>query len=289
MKVVSRTHVLLVAGLLGPFALGSFACSSDDDDNSSGTSTTRAGGSTGTSSGGGSFGAGGSSGGTSSGGGVTGGAGTSGTGGTAGGLGAGGSFAGGGSSGGTGGSSGSSGGVGGSSGSSGGASGDAGASDAGALSDDQVGGVAFELNSGEAMIGMLASSRAMRAEVKSFASTMVNDHSAAVAKLTALFKATGITPAQSPDRAMVAAEAMATIAMLTPLNGAAFDSAYMASQVKMHTDALMMLDTKLLPAATNAQLKSELTSMRATVAAHLMMAKQIQGGGSDGGAGDSGT
>jgi putative membrane protein len=285
------TRFLLCAFLLVPLApsFGS-GCGDDDDDNNGGTSTERTGGTTG-------------SGGSRSGG--TGGGGSTGTGGSGAGgssTGLGGSSAGGGGGSSSGGSSGSGGGFGtggsGTGGSSGGGAGggtDAGSDDGGgdaaaALSDAEVAGVALELNSGEAMIGGLATTRAKAAAVKSFAAKMVTDHGGAVTRLEKLFKMINVTPGPSPQREMVAATGMATMTKLMPLSGAAFDKAYVDSQVEMHTAALALLDTALIPSAKNAQLKTELTSMRATVAAHLMTATELQssvggGSGADGGAG----
>jgi putative membrane protein len=74
----------------------------------------------------------------------------------------------------------------------------------------------------------------------------------------------------------VASAGMAAMAKLMPLMGAAFDKAYIDSQVEMHTTALQLLDTQLIPSAMNAEIKTEMTAMRATVAEHLDAAKDLQ-------------
>jgi putative membrane protein len=145
------------------------------------------------------------------------------------------------------------------------------------------------VNSGEVTVGKLASTRADDAAVKSFAAKMVTEHGAAVTKLEMLFQTIAVMPTTSAERTMVAAAGMAAVTKLTPLDGAAFDKAYIDSQVEMHTTALTLLDTKLIPSASKAQLKTELTSMRGDVATHLMLAKQIQASLlGDGGAGPDG-
>jgi putative membrane protein len=60
--------------------------------------------------------------------------------------------------------------------------------------------------------------------------------------------------------------------------GALFDSTYMANEVRYHTRLLGTLDSLLIPAARNAELKSMLTRVRPAVAAHLEHAVRIQSG-----------
>jgi predicted outer membrane protein len=285
--------LLLGVLLLAPMTAAMTGCGDDDDSNGGNTSVDRTGGTSGGVGYGGSGGSGtgGSrgTGGSGSGGSDTGGSGGSGTGGSGTG-GSGGSGTGGSGGSGTGGS-----GTGGSADAgAGGGSGDAAAADTGGdaaatLSDAQVAGVVLELNSGEVTVGKLASTRADDDGVKSFAAKMVTEHGAAVTKLEMLFQTIAVMPTTSPERTMVAAAGMAAVTKLTPLDGSAFDKAYIDSQVEMHTTALTLLDTKLIPSASKTQLKTELTSMRADVAAHLMLAKQLQGSlVGDGGAGPDG-
>jgi putative membrane protein len=65
---------------------------------------------------------------------------------------------------------------------------------------------------------------------------------------------------------------------LRELRGAQFDSSYMANEVRYHTRLLSTLDSVLIPAAKNRDLKSLLTSVRPAVAAHLEHAQRVQAG-----------
>jgi len=73
---------------------------------------------------------------------------------------------------------------------------------------------------------------------------------------------------------------MAT-AMLRQQTGAAFDTAYMDVQVVMHMRVLGLLDSTLIPSAQNAEVRTELQTMRTAVMQHLVEAQRIRAG--DGG------
>jgi putative membrane protein len=61
-------------------------------------------------------------------------------------------------------------------------------------------------------------------------------------------------------------------------SGPAFDSTYMANEVRYHTKLLATLDSLLLPATKNTDLRVLLTRTRPAVAAHLEHATRIQAG-----------
>jgi putative membrane protein len=154
------------------------------------------------------------------------------------------------------------------------------------LSDSASAGVIMEANSGEVMIGNLATTKAQNAGVKAFAQQMVNDHTMANTRLMTLLQQQGLTAGASDIRQMLAMAAQTTLTQLSAQAGAAFDSAYVASQVDMHQQVLKLLDDVLIPSAMNAALKAEFVSARATVAMHLSAAQALAAtvGTPDGGA-----
>lgn len=163
----------------------------------------------------------------------------------------------------------------------------------GPLTQAQAAGVVVEANAGEVEVGGLALSRSVTAQARSYAMMMVEEHSAAQGRLLALLSSIGIVPEESPVKDMLASMTQMTLAGLAPRTGATFDMAYLQSQVTMHTMVLALLDQRILPVVTNAQLRTELTAVRATVARHLAEAMQLLGtpdGGVDaaGGAGGGG-
>lgn len=140
-----------------------------------------------------------------------------------------------------------------------------------ALTEPQVLGVAKAVNDGEIMAGQLAQTKGTLTPVKDFASMMVTMHTAANSRQMALG-----TPA--PSAVMTTVQTLASTA-LTALNtapmGTQFDLAYTSSQVEMHDMTLNLIDMVLLPNATSAALRSELTTTRSEVQAHLNQARAL--------------
>ena len=60
------------------------------------------------------------------------------------------------------------------------------------------------------------------------------------------------------------------------LQGFAFDSTYIENEVSYHQKFLVTIDSLMLPAAKNAELKGLLTAVRPAVAAHLAHAEQVR-------------
>jgi putative membrane protein len=159
---------------------------------------------------------------------------------------------------------------------------------AAALTEGQVVGVAAAINMGEIQAGTLAQTKASTTPARDFASMMVTMHTAAQARQTAL----GIAPAASPTQTMVTTMATSTLQSLQSVPaGPEFDRAYIQSQVTMHTSARDLIDSTLLPNATTAALRDELTRTRGEVVMHLTEATSILSTLGDGGVtgGDAGT
>jgi predicted outer membrane protein len=154
------------------------------------------------------------------------------------------------------------------------------------LSPAQVVGVAAALNTGEIEAGTLAQGKAVSTAAKDYASMMVTMHTAAQQRQAAL----GVAPAPSPEQMTVTTMAATALQNLQTLPaGPSFDTAYLESQVLMHTNARNLIDNLLLPNAANAPaLRDELTRTRGEVVAHLTQAMALLGDGGVSGA-DAGT
>ena len=142
------------------------------------------------------------------------------------------------------------------------------------LNDGEIVAVAVALNSGEIVTSEPAQARAENENVGEFANRMVVDHTAANEQLQAL----GIAPVQNELSQQLTATAVEQASALTETEGAALDMAYMEVQLALHQTALDTLDNTLIPQAENAELRTQLEQMRATVAAHLEMAGSIHHG-----------
>ncbi|MDB4944074.1 MAG: hypothetical protein JWP97_3608 [Labilithrix sp.] len=144
------------------------------------------------------------------------------------------------------------------------------------LTDAQIVQFTSTANTGEIDMAQLATKQASSADVKSFASMMITQHRDMEAKGKALATKAKITPAESDASTALKSDVTNVVSDLKNQKGKDFDKAYIAAQVKAHTDVLSALDNKLLPAAENGELKTLLTDARTHVAAHLAKAQEIQ-------------
>jgi putative membrane protein len=72
-------------------------------------------------------------------------------------------------------------------------------------------------------------------------------------------------------------QAQAQRAELDKLQGAVFEAAYVDAMVKGHSDVLIKLDAKFLPAARNAVVANHLRDTRGRVVNHLTQAQRLDG------------
>jgi putative membrane protein len=66
-------------------------------------------------------------------------------------------------------------------------------------------------------------------------------------------------------------------AKLEPLQGSAFDRAYIEREIVYHQAVLDAIAGTLIPTTENAELKALLTQVRPAIEAHLAYAKQVAG------------
>lgn len=143
------------------------------------------------------------------------------------------------------------------------------------LSEGQVAMITDLANSSEIEQAKLAQGKAKSASVKKFAATMIKHHGEAKAQQTKLYQSLKLTPTQSASASQLKNDADKTLGSLRAADGAAFDKAYIESQIEAHQKVLDTIDGQLLPASSDQALTDELTKMRATVSTHLQDARDI--------------
>lgn len=124
----------------------------------------------------------------------------------------------------------------------------------------------------------LAPGRTNNTEVIAFANRMLSDHSGLNKSALDLFSTINIVPRDNSISLDFRDESAAKRDTLREQTGAAFDSAYMVNEVRYHTRLLAAIDSLLLPATRNTDLRVLLTRVRPAVAAHLEHATRIQAG-----------
>ncbi len=111
-------------------------------------------------------------------------------------------------------------------------------------------------------------------DVRAFAQQMAKDHAAVNDQALALVKKLNVTPEDNATSKALTAAAAAKRAELAKLKGAAFDKAYMANEVAYHKTVNNALSTTLIPASSNAELKSLLQTGLKLFEGHQMHAEQ---------------
>lgn len=139
------------------------------------------------------------------------------------------------------------------------------------LNDGQILAVAEKANEGEIALGAQAEGSASDQQVKQFAHQMQIQHSNANTRLITLSGQQSIVAAGSMVWQQLVDTQTAAEATLFGKTGAAYDVAYMESQVKGHQEIIKLLDEMLLD-VQNAALKTELQTERADAQTHLTQA-----------------
>jgi putative membrane protein len=159
----------------------------------------------------------------------------------------------------------------------------------GGLTDPQIAAIVVAANQVDIDAGNLALKKTKNEEVKKFAQQMVTDHTAvnkAAGDLVAKLK---VTPEETDASKGLVSGGADNRAKLEKLDGAAFDKAYVDNEVAYHKAVIDVVDTKLIPSASNAELKNTLVSVRPTLEEHLKHAEMVQSqlGSGSGAAGGS--
>jgi putative membrane protein len=123
----------------------------------------------------------------------------------------------------------------------------------------------------EVQAGKMAEAKGSTAEVREFGALMVEHHGEANQKLAKLAQAKGMTLPAAPSESQT--EAMKD---LQAKEGARFDQAYLAEQVKAHEEAVQLLKGQIA-SGEDADAKAFASELLPTVESHLRMAYQLTG------------
>jgi putative membrane protein len=145
-----------------------------------------------------------------------------------------------------------------------------------ALNDPQIATIALTAHEIDIERGERALRKTKNADVKQFAEQMVNDHTAGKQDVLGLAKKLNVKPQESDVSRSLKNGAKKTAQALRKLNGAAYDKAYIETEVNYHQAVIDALDNALIPNAKNAEVKDALVNTRPTLTGHLAHAKNVQ-------------
>lgn len=131
------------------------------------------------------------------------------------------------------------------------------------------------LDENEILLAVQATNKNPSSNVLDFAKMMIDDHGKNMTMALDLANKIHALPLNgNPDN--IHDKGTKELSTLAALDADRYNSGYIDAMVSGHEAVLNMLDTKLLTAAKNSDLKAFLTDTRAAVAHHLDAAKKVQ-------------
>jgi putative membrane protein len=144
------------------------------------------------------------------------------------------------------------------------------------LGDANIAAMVLAANNTDISYARLVPSRAERPDIKEFAQRMLTDHTGVNGLVNDLLARLDVVPEENMASLDFRDESANKRDAMRDLMGYAFDSTYIENEVAYHVKFLATIDSVLIPAARNAELKKLLGAVRPAVAAHLAHAEQVR-------------
>lgn len=150
------------------------------------------------------------------------------------------------------------------------------ASKIGGLSDGEIVAITETVNRGEIEQAKEAQKKSKNPQVKKFAAHMISAHTQSNKKGEAWTQKAGLTPTDSSISSELHATGQQRLEALKTATPTEVDKAYVDAQVEQHEAVLGLLNDRMIPSATNPELKAALEETRAMVEKHIAEAKKLQ-------------
>jgi putative membrane protein len=144
-----------------------------------------------------------------------------------------------------------------------------------APTDAQIAHIAYTAGQIDIDAAKLALAKSTNPVVVAFANDMLRDHTSVNEQALALVKKLNVTPQDNDTSKSLVQAAAAMSRDLSALSGPAFDTAYLANEVAYHKTVNGALQSTLIPAAKNAELKSLLTTGLKVFQGHQAHAEMV--------------
>lgn len=144
------------------------------------------------------------------------------------------------------------------------------------LTDPEIASIAVTANQIDIDYAQIAFTNTKNAKVLEFAKTMARDHKAVIDQAVALVTKLKVTLLANSLTKKLMADAAKTSKELKAKKGKAFDVAYINNEVAYHKAVISVVETMLIPQASNSELKSLLENVLPALKAHLSHAEMVQ-------------
>jgi len=132
------------------------------------------------------------------------------------------------------------------------------------------------VNKHEIAAAELAQSKTVDRSTLDYAKMLQTDHTANLKKVEELSQLAKAPIVQTPSVKDLKEKTSAERDTLAKLDGPAFQAAYLDAMIKGHASVQSLIDSKLLPGASDVAVQQHLRSTRESVARHLDQAKQLR-------------
>lgn len=149
--------------------------------------------------------------------------------------------------------------------------------DKGKLNDGEILQVVVTANQGDIENSELARKKASNKQVRAFANRMIKERTDLNKEAKVLIAKLKKTSEDSTISKDLKADGKKTLDQLRNLNGPEFDKAYIDAEIKHNQELIDMADNMLVPNVKDEAVKALLTKVRPALAAHIELAKTIQG------------
>jgi putative membrane protein len=143
-----------------------------------------------------------------------------------------------------------------------------------ALDDATIVAIFDNANTADIETGKLAGQRGHSSEVRQFGAMLARDHQMVRQQGRDLARKLSLTPTP-PVGDQSAQEQAAATQRLSSLRGSEFDHAFLQREVQFHKDVIAAIETTLLPAIKNEELRALVVKVAPAFQAHLAMAENL--------------
>ena len=134
-----------------------------------------------------------------------------------------------------------------------------------------------QVNKNEIAAAEEAEDKKISQPVKDYAKMLDEAHEDNLDKTMKVSREINISLNKTAEVDMLEEKGKSMLGMLKPLSGKQFETAYIDAMIKGHTEALDLIDNKLMKNAKNEMVLAHLTETRKHVAMHLDEAKRLKG------------
>lgn len=142
-------------------------------------------------------------------------------------------------------------------------------------SDEQILATLTAMDQTEIAHGQLALERSESPQVREFAESMVQKHSASRDVIARIATESGLIAEAGPISRELSVKAIHDLQTLSAADAAIFDEVFVKLQIDQHREFLSVLTGRLLPDADNETLLHQLQATRDSLEEHLMRAEKL--------------